>query len=103
MEANGREIRDILDLRFHTADVSAQLTVQTEDGRLLRREFDLSTGAPLGMEVEEFRPKACNNKCIFCFIDQLPRGVRRSLRFKDDDFRLSFLHGNYITLTNLSK
>ncbi|MBI4483223.1 MAG: PDZ domain-containing protein, partial [Acidobacteria bacterium] len=74
LEANGRQIRDVLDLRFYTAEVFAQLTVQTGDGRVLRREFDLSTGAPLGIEVEEFRPKACNNKCIFCFIDQLPRG-----------------------------
>ena len=62
---------------------------------------DLSERTALGVCVEDFRTRTCNNACLFCFIDQLPPNVRPSLRVKDDDYRLSFLHGNYITLTNL--
>ena len=62
---------------------------------------DLSETTALGVKVEDFRTRTCNNACLFCFIDQLPPGVRPGLKIKDDDYRLSFLHGNYITLTNL--
>ena len=66
-------------------------------------KVDLSHSSSLGIKVEDFRTRTCNNSCLFCFIDQLPPGVRPSLRVKDDDYRLSFLHGNYITLTNLAE
>ena len=70
--------------------------------RLEHLTVDLSCRETLGIRVEEFKTRTCNNECLFCFVDQLPEGVRPTLKVKDDDYRLSFLHGNYITLTNLS-
>src|SRR5216117_903346 len=89
---NGHALRDAIDFRFHGGDERHAL-------RLERRP-----GADLGVELEAPRADeiaTCANKCVFCFIHQLPKGMRKSLYVKDDDFRLSFLHGNYITLTDL--
>ncbi len=101
---NGHPLRDTIDFHFHGGEERLRLTVERE-GRersaLLRRR-----GARLGLELEPPRPSeisTCANKCVFCFIHQLPRGMRKSLYVKDDDFRLSFLHGNYITLTDLEE
>jgi len=101
---NGERLRDVIDFHFHGGVAELRLTLERE-GRarsaLLRR-----TGPDLGLELEAPRPgeiDTCSNKCVFCFIHQLPRGMRKSLYVKDDDFRLSFLHGNYITLTDLSE
>lgn len=103
VSVNGRPVRDAIDLRFHTADDRFSLQLKKSGpGREELWDLDLDlNGENLGVEVEDFRTKGCNNKCIFCFVDQLPAGSRKALLFKDDDFRLSFLHGNYITLTNL--
>lgn len=98
---NGNPIPDELALRFHLAEEAVEIEVRRTSGREERLAFDLSEGENLGIEVEDFRTRTCNNSCLFCFIDQLPPGVRPSLKVKDDDYRLSFLHGNYITLTNL--
>lgn len=102
---NGNEINDVLDYRFYINDTKLMLSLKTADGKsklvLIRKdEFD-----DIGLEFETYlmdKQKSCKNKCIFCFIDQLPKGLRKSLYFKDDDSRLSFLFGNYITLTNLT-
>src|SRR3990172_2339932 len=101
---NGGRLRDVIDFHFRAGLAEFQLSVERE-GRtrsaVLRR-----TGPDLGLELEAPRPgeiDTCSNKCVFCFIHQLPRGMRRSLYVKDDDFRLSFLHGNYITLTDLDE
>src|SRR5215471_11162255 len=101
---NGQALRDVIDFHFHAGQERLRLSLE-RDGRkraaLLRR-----TGPDLGLELEAPRPgeiDTCSNKCVFCFIHQLPRGMRRSLYVKDDDFRLSFLHGNYITLTDLDE
>ena len=101
---NGHPLRDTIDFHFHGGEERLRLTVE-RDGRersaTLRRR-----GARLGLELEPPRPSeisTCANKCVFCFIHQLPRGMRNSLYVKDDDFRLSFLHGNYITLTDLEE
>ncbi len=101
---NGHPLRDTIDFHFHGGEERLRLTVERE-GRersaTLRRR-----GARLGLELEPPRPSeisTCANKCVFCFIHQLPRGMRKSLYVKDDDFRLSFLHGNYITLTDLEE
>ena len=104
LSINGHEITDVLDYRFYLADETVILS-------LLRGEKPLS----VTIEKEEYddiglsfetplmdKKQSCRNKCVFCFIDQLPSGMRESLYFKDDDARLSFLHGNYITLTNLT-
>jgi len=103
LEANGHDIIDELALRFYLADEEVDLFVRKPDGNLKHLTVDLSGLETLGVRVEEFKTRTCNNECLFCFVDQLPAGVRPSLRIKDDDYRLSFLHGNYITLTNLNR
>ncbi len=102
---NGREIRDVLDYRFHLANTTVELVLhrgaQLVSVTLHKREYD-----DIGLDFETplmDKKQRCENKCIFCFIDQLPEGMRETLYFKDDDSRLSFLHGNYITLTNMQK
>jgi putative radical SAM enzyme (TIGR03279 family) len=101
---NGERLRDVIDFHFHAGLAELRLSVERE-GRtrsaVMRRK-----GSDLGLELEAPRPgeiDTCSNKCVFCFIHQLPRGMRKSLYVKDDDFRLSFLHGNYITLTDLEE
>ena len=102
---NGREINDVLDFRFYLADSNITVTV-LRSGRTLDFTIIKDTYDDIGLEFEKplmDNKMHCVNKCIFCFIDQLPKGMRKSLYFKDDDSRLSFLHGNYITLTNLER
>ena len=101
---DGHPARDVLDYQFYTYDARIVLTLRGPDGdrkvRVRKRE-----GEPLGLNFETYladRPRHCANKCVFCFIDQMPPGMRETLYFKDDDMRLSFLQGNYITMTNLS-
>jgi putative radical SAM enzyme (TIGR03279 family) len=103
LSANGREISDELALKFYLSEEYVDLLVRQKSGRRKRFHLDLSDHAGLGVKVEEFKTRICNNACLFCFVDQLPPGARRSLRVKDDDYRLSFLHGNYVTLTNLNE
>lgn len=106
LEVNGRPVVDVLDYMFYTYDPRLTLTLGGENGakRVLRvRKVE---GAELGLNFETYlmdRAHSCANHCIFCFIDQLPKGMRESLYFKDDDARLSFLTGSYITMTNLSE
>jgi putative radical SAM enzyme (TIGR03279 family) len=104
LAVNGHAVRDAVDFHFHGGEERLELTVERDGAR---RALRLVRGAaPLGLELEAPRPgeiATCANKCVFCFIHQLPRGMRRSLYVKDDDFRLSFLHGNYITLTDLGE
>ena len=100
---NGHEINDVLDYRFYLADSHIDVCI-LRDGDKLAFSIDKETYDDIGLEFETplmDKKHRCENKCIFCFIDQLPQGLRESLYFKDDDSRLSFLHGNYITLTNL--
>jgi putative radical SAM enzyme (TIGR03279 family) len=100
LSINGHAIPDEIALRFYLAEQTVRLEVRNPSGE--RTLFaDLADGETLGVEVEDFRTRTCNNQCLFCFIDQLPQGVRPALAVKDDDYRLSFLHGNYITLTNM--
>jgi len=102
---NGRALRDAIDFQFYGADARLALTVERE-GRRRALAITRRPGADLGLELEAPRPgeiATCANKCVFCFIHQLPKGMRRSLYVKDDDFRLSFLHGNYITLSDLDE
>ena len=99
---NGARLRDVIDFHFHAG--LARLRLSVERGGRSRSAVLQRTGPDLGLELEAPHPgeiDTCSNKCVFCFIHQLPRGMRRSLYVKDDDFRLSFLHGNYITLTDL--
>ena len=104
LAVNGAPLRDAIDFQFHADEDLLELTV-ARDGA--RRTLALDRrGRELGLELAPPTPgeiATCANKCVFCFIHQLPRGMRRSLYVKDDDFRLSFLHGNYITLTDLDE
>ncbi|MBQ2965069.1 MAG: DUF512 domain-containing protein [Clostridia bacterium] len=102
---NSHEINDVLDYRFYTSACKLKLEIETEKGK--RRTVKVKKGEydDLGLCFETYlmdKHHSCKNKCIFCFIDQMPKGMRESLYFKDDDSRLSFLFGNYITLTNLT-
>jgi putative radical SAM enzyme (TIGR03279 family) len=102
---NGRTLRDAIDFQFYGAEDRLELSVE-RDGTRRALRLRRSPGGELGLELEAPRPgdiATCANKCVFCFIHQLPRGMRRSLYVKDDDFRLSFLHGNYITLSDLDE
>lgn len=105
LEVNGRKVNDILVFRYMTADEEYEITVKKADGSIEIYDVENDFGEDLGVEFENplmSKAKSCANKCIFCFIDQLPKGMRETLYFKDDDTRLSFLHGNYITMTNIS-
>ena len=102
---NGHRIHDVLDYTYHSYDPVLLLELKGADGKLRFVRIRKAEGQDPGLNFETYlmdRPMACANKCIFCFIDQLPSGLRETLYFKDDDARLSFLQGNYITLTNLS-
>jgi putative radical SAM enzyme (TIGR03279 family) len=101
---NGVALRDAIDFQFHAADAVLRLDVERAGRRLPLTV--VRARAELGVELEPPRPgdiATCANKCVFCFIHQLPKGLRKSLYVKDDDYRLSFLHGNYITLTDLDE
>ena len=100
---NGNEIEDVLDYRFYLAESQVTLTC-TRNGELFEATICKSEYDDIGLDFETplmDKKRSCKNACVFCFIDQLPKGLRESLYFKDDDARLSFLHGNYVTLTNL--
>ncbi len=101
---NGRRIADFLDYQFLSASEEIVLTVQKKNGETIEFEIENEDMEDLGIEFSGmlFDPaKSCSNRCVFCFIDQLPKGLRKSLYFKDDDSRLSFLYGNYVTMTNM--
>ena len=101
---NGHEINDVLDYMFYSAEDATELLLE-RGGKTFRKNIVKSEYDDLGLEFASFLmddKRSCCNKCIFCFIDQMPPGMRETLYFKDDDARLSFLQGNYVTLTNLS-
>ena len=105
IEVNGHRIVDVLDYKFYTYDARLLLTLRQEDGSTRSVRVRKQEGEDLGLEFDTYlmdRARSCANNCIFCFVDQMPQGMRDTLYFKDDDARLSFLMGNYITLTNLS-
>ena len=106
LQINGEEIEDIFDYQFMIQDEYIEVLIKKADGEEWLLEIDKEEQEDLGIEFEnglmdEYR--SCHNKCIFCFIDQMPKGMRDTLYFKDDDSRLSFLQGNYVTLTNMSE
>lgn len=103
LAVEGHEVADELALKFYLSEEVVNLHIRHSNGVEEQMQADLSDRVSLGIKVEEFRTRTCNNHCLFCFIDQLPPGVRQNLKLKDDDYRLSFLHGNYITLTNLTQ
>lgn len=103
LKINGKEVMDVLDFDFYMAEQNITMTFKCSNGNF---KVIRTKNTNCGLEFETYlmdKQHHCKNKCIFCFIDQLPKGMRPSLYFKDDDSRLSFLFGNYITLTNISE
>ena len=105
LSINGKEIEDVFDYHFLVNDEFLTVLIEKPDGEEWELEIEKEYEDDLGIEFEqglmdEYR--SCRNQCMFCFIDQMPKGMRETLYFKDDDSRLSFLQGNYVTLTNMS-
>jgi len=99
---NGAPVRDILDYRFLTADDAIEMEVRRGDEQII---FDIEKDADdsLGLNFEPLKIRRCGNDCIFCFVDQNPKNMRSTMYFRDEDFRLSFLSGHYVTLSNMSR
>ena len=105
LSINGQEIEDVFDYHYYVNDENLLVLIEKPDGEQWELEIEKEYEEDLGLTFEqglmdEYR--SCRNKCVFCFIDQMPKGMRETLYFKDDDSRLSFLQGNYVTLTNMS-
>ncbi len=106
LSINGNKIADILDYKFEVSDEYIELEIKHKDGEIEIYEIEKDENEDLGIIFENElidSPKRCQNKCIFCFMEQLPKNVRDTLIFKDDDYRLSFFTGNYITMTNMKE
>lgn len=104
LAVNGQKVQDVFDYRYLIQEEYVELTIRTIEGEEYIAEIEKEESEDIGIIFESGlmdNAKSCKNKCIFCFIDQLPKGMRESLYFKDDDSRLSFLQGNYVTLTNM--
>jgi len=103
---NENEVKDIIDYKFLITDEFLVIEVEKINGEVWEIEIEKDYDEDLGIIFKEAildKPRSCHNKCVFCFIDQLPKGMRETLYFKDDDSRLSFLQGNFLTLTNMSE
>ena len=106
LSINGNDIVDVLDYRFYQLNSELELKIRDIKGVVHTVKVRKPEYEELGLEFDSYlmdKERSCRNKCVFCFIDQLPKGLRESLYFKDDDSRLSFLFGNYVTLTNLTE
>ena len=103
-EIDGVQVKDIIELSFYTTDDQVDLLIEAEDGTRRNVVIEKYPDEDLGLEFESAvfdKVKTCYNKCIFCFVDQMIPGMRPGLYVRDDDYRLSFLYGNFITLTNM--
>lgn len=104
LSINGNYVKDIIDYKYLVTDEELVIEVEKKDGEIWEIEIEKDYDEDLGLVFKEGildKPMSCHNKCVFCFIDQLPKGMRNTLYFKDDDSRLSFLQGNFLTLTNM--
>ncbi|MCG2722850.1 MAG: DUF512 domain-containing protein [Thermodesulfovibrionales bacterium] len=102
LSVNSRILHDPIDFTFYSADESLDITVK-RDGKKMYIKYAKKEGEDFGVDFKPFKIMTCRNNCIFCFVKQLPKGLRKTLYVKDEDYRMSFLYGNYITLTNLTK
>ena len=106
LTVDGNVIHDVLDYMYYAYDAAAHFTLERENGGEYTVEVDKEEGQDAGIDFEEYlmdKARSCANNCIFCFVDQMPSGMRDTLYFKDDDVRLSFLTGSYVTLTNMGE
>lgn len=104
ISVNGNEIQDVFDYQFQINDENLEIVIAKPNGEEWEFEIEKEYNEDLGIDFSEGlmdKYRTCRNKCVFCFIDQNPKGMRNTIYFKDDDSRLSFLQGNYITLTNM--
>ena len=99
---NGEKVRDVLDFHFRTADEDLDLEVR-RGADLLTLNLSPEGTSDLGVRLAPMKTRLCGNDCVFCFIDQMPAGMRPTLYVKDEDYRLSFLHGNFVTLSNMKE
>jgi len=102
LSVNSQKLRDPVDFMFYGTDDSIEITLK-RDGKSLSLRAVREEGREFGVVFKPFKAMTCNNNCMFCFVKQLPKGLRKTLYIKDDDYRMSFLFGNYVTLTNLKK
>lgn len=100
---NGQTVRDVIDYAYLAFDDDPEMELIRTDGSQYLVRLDPAPGEPLGLSFPAPEPKRCGNQCLFCFVHQLPKGMRRPLYVKDEDYRLSFLQGTYVTLSNLKK
>ncbi len=104
LRVNDDKLRDVIDWRFYAGgETEMVVTIEKASGELWELDVEIDEGDEWGLEFETMMPRQCANDCVFCFIKQNPAGARRSLFIKDEDIRLSFLHGNYTTMTNLTE
>ena len=102
LAVNGHTLRDLIDYSYYTSGTDELLLeIARPDGEIWELEIERVPGEPLGLTFAPPAPARCRNNCIFCFVHQLPKGLRKPLYVKDEDYRLSFLNGNYVTLANL--
>lgn len=102
LAVNGQSLRDLIDFSYYTAsEVELLLDIEKPDGELWELEVERQAGESLGLTFSAPEPARCANNCLFCFVHQLPKGLRKPLYVKDEDYRLSFLNGNYVTLANI--
>jgi putative radical SAM enzyme (TIGR03279 family) len=97
---NGREVADAIDYNFKLAEERVDMLFASPQGQEVGFEFEYPTAAELGLTLDDHKVRFCKNDCIFCFVHQQPQGMRRALYFQDEDYRLSFTHGNFVTLSN---
>ena len=102
LRINGRKVMDELDYQFRIAEENLFLEFEIS-GKTVKFEVEKDFDEDLGVEFEELKIRKCANDCVFCFVDQNPKGLRDGIYFRDGDYRLSFLYGHYITLTNIGK
>lgn len=103
VSVNGHPLRDVIDYNYFAADDELELEVEKADGEIWELEVERDEGEPLGLSFQAPAPARCGNNCVFCFVHQLPRGLRGPLYVKDEDYRLSFLYGNYVTMANIGR
>lgn len=103
LSVNGQTLRDVIDYKFYTTEETLTIEIVKPDGEIWEIEIEKDYDKELGLEFSPMKIRQCPNECEFCFVDQMPAGYRKSLYIRDEDYRFSFMFGNYITLTNLSK
>ncbi len=102
LSVNGEPVNDLLDFLLEEPTEALHLAIERADGELWDLDIEHDSDEPLGLGLPHPEPRQCGNNCIFCFVHQLPRGMRRTLYVKDEDYRFSYLYGAYVTLTNLT-